>query len=333
MKKKNVGIVGGSGYAGEELLSLVSNHQFMNLHAVSSRDFEGQQVSSIFESFSDPDVIFLRPTDDKFLECDVVYFCTPHGISMQMAKQFLDNETKIIDLSADFRLKDKTIWEEWYGMKHRQSDLIEKSIYGLVDIYAEGIKKANLIAVPGCYPTASLLGLMPLLNQGINISNIVIDAKSGISGAGRSTVEGGMQKEMHENLRAYAALGHRHLPEIKQEIDRASGKEINVSFMPHLIPMMRGIYASIYIQTDSSNLTKDIFDEFYNDSPSVVILDDIPKISDVVNTNKCEISLFDTPVSGQYLVISAIDNLLKGASGQAVQCFNLMFGLDLDESF
>ena len=218
-------------------------------------------------------------------------------------------------------------------MKHRQSDLIEKSIYGLVDIYAEGIKKANLIAVPGCYPTASLLGLMPLLNQGINISNIVIDAKSGISGAGRSTVEGGMQKEMHENLRAYAALGHRHLPEIKQEIDRASGKEINVSFMPHLIPMMRGIYASIYIQTDSSNLRKDIFDEFYNDSPSVVILDDIPKISDVVNTNKCEISLFDTPVSGQYLVISAIDNLLKGASGQAVQCFNLMFGLDLDESF
>ena len=333
MKKKNVGIVGGSGYAGEELLSLVSSHQFMNLHAVSSRDFEGQQVSSIFESFSDPDVIFLRPTDDKFLECDVVYFCTPHGISMQMVKQFLDNETKIIDLSADFRLKDKTIWEEWYGMKHRQSDLIEKSIYGLVDIYAEGIKKANLIAVPGCYPTASLLGLMPLLNQGINISNIVIDAKSGISGAGRSTVEGGMQKEMHENLRAYAALGHRHLPEIKQEIDRASGKEINVSFMPHLIPMMRGIYASIYIQTDSSNLRKDIFDEFYNDSPSVVILDDIPKISDVVNTNKCEISLFDTPVSGQYLVISAIDNLLKGASGQAVQCFNLMFGLDLDESF
>ena len=333
MKKKNVGIVGGSGYAGEELLSLVSNHQFMNLQAVSSRDFEGQQVSSIFESFSDPDVIFLRPTDDKFLECDVVYFCTPHGISMQMAKQFLDNETKIIDLSADFRLKDKTIWEEWYGMKHRQSDLIEKSIYGLVDIYAEDIKKANLIAVPGCYPTASLLGLMPLLNQGINISNIVIDAKSGISGAGRSTVEGGMQKEMHENLRAYAALGHRHLPEIKQEIDRVSGKEINVSFMPHLIPMMRGIYASIYIQTDSSNLRKDIFDEFYNDSPSVVILDDIPKISDVVNTNKCEISLFDTPVSGQYLVISAIDNLLKGASGQAVQCFNLMFGLDLDESF
>ena len=333
MKKKNVGIVGGSGYAGEELLSLVSSHQFMNLHAVSSRDFEGQQVSSIFESFSDPDVIFLRPTDDKFLECDVVYFCTPHGISMQMAKQFLDNETKIIDLSADFRLKDKTIWEEWYGMKHRQSDLIKKSIYGLVDIYAEDIKKANLIAVPGCYPTASLLGLMPLLNQGINISNIVIDAKSGISGAGRSTVEGGMQKEMHENLRAYAALGHRHLPEIKQEINRASGKEINVSFMPHLIPMMRGIYASIYIQTDSSNLRKDIFDEFYNDSPSVVILDDIPKISDVVNTNKCEISLFDTPVSGQYLVISAIDNLLKGASGQAVQCFNLMFGLDLDESF
>tara|TARA_X000000368_G_scaffold419001_1_gene421389 strand:+ start:2271 stop:3272 length:1002 start_codon:yes stop_codon:yes gene_type:complete len=333
MKKKNVGIVGGSGYAGEELLSLVSNHQFMNLQAVSSRDFEGQQVSSVFESFSDLDLIFSRPTDDKFFECDVVYFCTPHGISMQMAKQFLDNETKIIDLSADFRLKDKTIWEKWYGMKHRQSDLIEESIYGLVDIYGEDIKKANLIAVPGCYPTASLLGLMPLLNQEINISNIVIDAKSGLSGAGRSTVEGGMQKEMHENLRAYAALGHRHLPEIKQEAERASGQEINISFMPHLIPMMRGIYASIYIQTDSSKLTKDIFDEFYTDSPSVVILDDIPKISDVVNTNKCEISLFDTPVSGQYLVISAIDNLLKGASGQAVQCFNLMFGLDLDESF
>ena len=189
------------------------------------------------------------------------------------------------------------------------------------------------MAVPGCYPTASLLGISPLLNKEINISNIVIDAKSGMTGAGRSTVEGGMKKEMHENLRAYGVLGHRHLPEIIQEVNKASGKEINLSFIPHLIPMMRGIYASIYIHTDSKALNNDIFQEFYKESPSVKVIEDIPKISDVVNTNKCEISLFNTSVDGQYLVITAIDNLLKGASGQAIQCFNLMFGLELEESF
>ncbi len=333
MKKKNIGIIGGSGYAGEELLSLTSNHQYINLIAVSSREFEGQQVSSIFKSFSNSSLKFLKPSDEKFFECDVVFFCTPHGTSMNIAKKFIENGIKIIDLSADFRIKDVNTWEKWYGMKHEQSDLIEESAYGLVDIYAKDIQKARLIAVPGCYPTASLLGLLPLLKQNINVSNIIIDAKSGMSGAGRSAVEGGMQKEMHENLRAYSASGHRHLPEISQEINKASGKEINVSFMPHLIPIMRGIYASIYIQTDSTNLTRDIFHEFYKSSPSVVILEDVPKISDVVRTNKCEISLFNTSVDGQYLVISSIDNLIKGASGQALQCFNLMSGLDLEESF
>lgn len=333
MKKKNIGIVGGSGYAGEELLSLISNHQYMNILAVSSREFEGQPISSVFKSFIDPELTFLNPTDKKFFECDVVFFCTPHGSSMSMAKKFLDSEIKIIDLSADFRIKDKNTWEQWYGMNHEQPELIEQSVYGLVDIYADDIKKADLVAVPGCYPTASLLGISPLLNKEINISNIVIDAKSGMTGAGRSTVEGGMKQEMHENLRAYGVLGHRHLPEIIQEVNKASGEEIGISFTPHLIPMMRGIYASIYIHTDSKALNNDIFQEFYKESPSVEVIEDIPKISDVVNTNKCEISLFNTSVDGQHLIITAIDNLLKGASGQAIQCFNLMFGLELEESF
>ena len=333
MRKKNIGIVGGSGYAGEELLSLISNHQYMNILAVSSREFEGQPIASVFQSFKVPELTFLNPTDKKFFECDLIFFCTPHGSSMSMAKKFLDSGIKIIDLSADFRIKDKNTWEQWYGMKHEQPELIEQSVYGLVDIYADDIKKADLVAVPGCYPTASLLGISPLLNKEINISNIVIDAKSGMTGAGRSTVEGGMKQEMHENLRAYGVLGHRHLPEIIQEVNKASGKEINLSFIPHLIPMMRGIYASIYIHTDSKALNNDIFQEFYKESPSVKVIEDIPKISDVVNTNNCEISLFNTSVDGQYLVITAIDNLLKGASGQAIQCFNLMFGLELEESF
>ena len=230
MRKKNIGIVGGSGYAGEELLSLISNHQYMNILAVSSREFEGQPISSVFKSFIDPELTFLNPTDKKFFECDLIFFCTPHGSSMSMAKKFLDSGIKIIDLSADFRIKDKNTWEQWYGMKHEQPELIEQSVYGLVDIYADHIKKADLVAVPGCYPTASLLGISPLLNKEINISNIVIDAKSGMTGAGRSTVEGGMKKEMHENLRAYGVLGHRHLPEIIQEVNKASGKEINLSF-------------------------------------------------------------------------------------------------------
>ena len=333
MRKKNIGIVGGSGYAGEELLSLISNHQYMNILAVSSREFEGQPIASVFQSFKVPELTFLNPTDKKFFECDLIFFCTPHGSSMSMAKKFLDSGIKIIDLSADFRIKDKNTWEQWYGMKHEQPELIEQSVYGLVDIYADHIKKADLVAVPGCYPTASLLGISPLLNKEINISNIVIDAKSGMTGAGRSTVEGGMKQEMHENLRAYGVLGHRHLPEIIQEVNKVCRKKVNLSFIPHLIPMMRGIYASIYIHTDSKALNNDIFQEFYKGSPSVKVIEDIPKISDVVNTNKCQISLFNTSVNGQYLVITAIDNLLKGASGQAIQCFNLMFGLELEESF
>jgi len=333
MNKKNIGVIGGSGYGGEELLSLISNHEYINLKAVSSREHKGKPISSVFNSFVNFDLVFVDPEDSVFLECEAVFFCTPHGVSMSMTKALLDAGIKIIDLSADFRIKDHDTWKKWYGTEHKEPDLIKDSVYGLVDIYAEEIKKANLVAVPGCYPTASLLGLAPILSK--EVKNIIIDAKSGISGAGRSTVEGGMKKDIEENFKAYAlhGHGHRHYPEIKQELARIANADIKLSFVPHLVPMMRGIYASMYVSTDTSNIDIGLFKDFYHSSKSIIIKKEVPDIASVVNTNECHISMFKTTTENQLLIISAIDNLVKGASGQAIQCFNLMFGLELDTSF
>ena len=228
-KLTKVGILGGSGFTGEELLRILSNHSRTEVIAVSSRELLGQSTNKIVEGSN---LSFIEPDNDIFFECEAVFFATPHGVSMNKVKSFLKSNIKVIDLSADFRLKDLKNWEEWYNLKHAQKELLSESVYGLTELNCNKIKSARLVAVPGCYPTSSLLGLLPLLNSELEIDSIIIDAKSGISGAGRKKVENGLSKDINENFKAYGLEGHRHLPEISEVLQNVSGYPIKLSFLP-----------------------------------------------------------------------------------------------------
>ena len=324
---KKVGIIGASGFAGEELVKFLNLHNSSSLIAVSSRELKGQSMSNFVEGAN---LTFVDPDDDIFFECDVIFFATPHGVSMQKAKSYLENGIKVIDLSADFRLKDPVTWKEWYGTEHTDLENLEESVYGLTELNAEKIRDAKLIAVPGCYPTASILGLAPLMTSGSYIDSITIDAKSGISGAGRSTVDNNLREEIKENFRAYATSGHRHLPEIKQTLIDIYENELSINFLPHLIPAMRGIYATIYVNfvDNTKDDFVDIYNNFYKDSPNVSIMQEgeIPEILKVSHTNNCQIGLYPSAIDNQIVIISAIDNLVKGAAGQAMECYNLICG-------
>tara|TARA_Y100001936_G_scaffold166782_1_gene162996 strand:- start:4 stop:918 length:915 start_codon:yes stop_codon:yes gene_type:complete len=294
---------------------------------VSSRELKGKNMSNFVEQTN---LTFVDPDDDIFFQCDVIFFATPHGVSMEKVKYYLENGIKVIDLSADFRLKNPETWKKWYGTEHTDLENLEKSVYGLTELNSKKIKDANLIAVPGCYPTASILALAPLMEGGFNIDSITIDAKSGISGAGRSTVENNLRDEIKENFRAYATSGHRHLPEIEQTLVEIYGYELSINFLPHLIPAMRGIYATTYVNfvDDSKKNFVDVYNDFYKDSPNVSILleGEIPEILKVSRTNNCHIGLYPSAIDNQIVIISAIDNLVKGAAGQAMECYNLICG-------
>ena len=324
---KKVGIIGASGFAGEELVKFLNLHNASSLIAVSSRELKGKNMSNFVEQTN---LTFVDPDDDIFFQCDVIFFATPHGVSMEKAKSYLENGIKVIDLSADFRLKDPETWKKWYGTEHTDLENLEKSVYGLTELNSKKIKDANLIAVPGCYPTASILALAPLMDSGFKIDSITIDAKSGISGAGRSTVENNLRDEIKENFRAYATSGHRHLPEIEQTLVEIYGYELSINFLPHLIPAMRGIYATTYVNfvDDSKKNFVDVYNDFYKDSPNVSILleGEIPEILKVSRTNNCHIGLYPSAIDNQIVIISAIDNLVKGAAGQAMECYNLICG-------
>jgi len=324
-----VGILGGSGFTGEELLRILSNHPRTEVIAISSRELLGQSTNQIVEG---SELTFVEPDNDIFYECEAIFFATPHGVSMDIVGSYLERNIKIIDLSADFRLKDINIWEEWYGSKHRAEDLLSESVYGLTELNLNKIKSARLIAVPGCYPTSSLLGVLPILDSELEIESIIIDAKSGISGAGRKTVKNNLSKEIKDNFRAYGLEGHRHLPEIKENMELVSGYPINLNFLPHLIPTLRGIYSTIYIQIKELKVLdiRDLYDSFYKDSPNVSIMrpGEVPDIKSIVNTNNCHISVNHSNIANQIVVISSIDNLVKGAAGQAVECYNLMYGFN-----
>ena len=322
-----VGILGGSGFTGEELLRILFNHPRTDVIAISSRELLGQNTNTIVEG---SELVFVEPNDDIFYECEAIFFATPHGVSMDIVHSYIERNIKIIDLSADFRLKDIKIWEKWYGSKHTQEGLLSESVYGLTELNLDEIKSARLVAVPGCYPTSSLLGVLPLLNSEVEIESIIIDAKSGISGAGRKAVENSLSKEIKENFRAYGLEGHRHLPEIKEVAELVSGYPIKLNFVPHLIPTMRGIYSTIYLQLkELKGLNiQDLYDSFYEDSPNVSIMKpgEVPDIKSIANTNNCHISVNHSNIENQVIVISSIDNLVKGAAGQAVECYNLMNG-------
>ena len=322
-----VGIIGGSGFAGEELIKLLSLHDSSSIIAISSRELKNTPVSDLFQG---TDLNFVDPEDQIFFQCDVVFFATPHGTAMDKANSFIQKGIKVIDLSADFRLKDPLIWREWYGSNHRDLENLKNSIYGLTELNAELIQTSNLVAVPGCYPTASILGLLPLVRNKLPIDSIIIDAKSGISGAGRTTVNESLKDDIQENFRAYATGGHRHLPEIIDVLEGIYGSSLKINFLPHLIPAMRGIYSTIYVNFEDTKhqSIEEIYRDFYQDSLNIELMIDgqVPEILKVAETNNCQIGIYQSAIENQIVIISAIDNLVKGAAGQAIECYNLMTG-------
>jgi N-acetyl-gamma-glutamyl-phosphate reductase len=327
-----IGIVGGTGYTGVELLRLLAQHPQAEIVAITSRGDAGTAVSGMFPSLRGRvDLRFEDPAKANLSACDVVFFATPNGIAMQQAPALLEAGVRVIDLAADFRIKDVAEWEKWYGMTHGCPEWIDKAVYGLPEMNREQIRSARLVANPGCYPTAVQLGFMPLLKSGlIETSSLIADAKSGVSGAGRKAETHIMFAEASDNFKAYGVPGHRHLPEIRQGLSVMSGASVGLTFVPHLTPIIRGIHATLYARIKSEADFQGIFERAYADEPFVDVLPEKshPETRSVRSANICRIAVH-RPQGGDTLVIlSVIDNLVKGAAGQAVQNMNLMFGLD-----
>ena len=330
------GIVGGTGYTGVELLRLLSNHQQVELVAITSRAEAGKPVSDMFSSLrGHVDITFSEPDPKVFAECDVVFFATPNGIAMTMVRELLDAGVKVIDLAADFRLKDIEEWEHWYGMKHACPELVASAVYGLPEVNRELIRQADLVANPGCYPTATQLGFLPLVeNNLVDTDSLIADCKSGVSGAGRGANVGTLFCEVGDSLKAYSVSGHRHLPEITQGLTELTDDIIGLTFVPHLTPMIRGIHATLYAKAkgDIADI-QSIFESRYAKEPFVDVMPagSHPDTRSVRAVNTCRIAVHKSPEDNMIVVLSVIDNLVKGAAGQAVQNMNLMFGLSETE--
>ena len=331
-----IGIVGGTGYTGLELLRLLATRKDVEIICVTSRELRGTPIANHFASFRGAtNLIFSSPDSEDLSSCDVVFYATPHAVAMNTVSSLLDKGVRDIDLSADFRIKDIKLWEQWYKTPHVAPDLVAEAVYGLPEVNREAIKTAKLIAVPGCYPTAIQLGFLPLLeNDLVDGSRLIADAKSGVSGAGRKAVEDYLLCEASESIKAYAVTGHRHHPEICQGLKNASSDKVNLTFVPHLTPMIRGILATLYAPikggtTVTIEQLQSIFEDRYAKEPFVEVLPQgvFPATHDVRGSNKCEISVTYSLETKTVIVLSAEDNLVKGASGQAIQNMNLMFGL------
>ncbi|OPZ61022.1 MAG: N-acetyl-gamma-glutamyl-phosphate reductase [Deltaproteobacteria bacterium ADurb.Bin510] len=325
-----VGILGATGYTGVELLRLLRNHPEAEVSYCSSRQYNGQKISEVFEFLQGIVEMPLEEFDVSAIasRCDVVFSCLPHQTSMGFISQ-LPASVRIIDLSADFRLRDAATYASWY-QEHSAPDLLGQAVYGLCEVYRAQIKSARLIANPGCYPTSVLLPLIPLLKAGlVEAKGIIVDAKSGVSGAGRGLSLKTHICEAGENFSAYkVGRSHRHIPEIEQELGLAAGTGLNIDFSAHLIPASRGMLSTIYLNTSRSEAElKACLREFYAGSAFVSVRDNIPAIKDVRATNRCAIGLTVNEVTGRAVIVSVIDNLTKGAAGQALQNMNLMFDL------
>lgn len=324
-----VGIVGGTGYTGVELLRLLAAHPQVNLQVITSRADAGTLVNKMFPSLRGfVDLAFTHPDEAHLEQCDVVFFATPNGIAMQQVRALLDAGVKVIDLAADFRLQDIGTWEKWYGMTHACPDLVAEAVYGLPEINRTQIKQARLIANPGCYPTAVQLGWLPLLEAGvIDTSYLIADAKSGVSGAGRTAGISNLFSEAGDNFKAYGVAGHRHLPEIKQGLARMVGKEVGLTFVPHLTPMIRGIHATLYGRLTQEVDLQALFEQRYANEPfvDVMLAGSHPETRSVRGANRCRIAVHRPQGGDTVVVLSVIDNLVKGAAGQAVQNMNILF--------
>lgn len=329
-----VGVVGGTGYTGVELLRLLVMHPQVELKYVTSRSESGSKVADLFPNLRGfTELCFTEPAVKTLAECNVVFFATPNGTAMKMVPELIDNGVRVIDLAADFRLQDADVWKQWYGMDHACIDVLSDAVYGLPEINRVAIKSATVVANPGCYPTAVTLGFLPLIeNALVDDQHLIADAKSGVSGAGRGASVATLQAESAENFKAYAVDGHRHLPEIKQILGQVASGDVGLTFVPHLVPMIRGIEASLYatIRADFATDLQQLYMQRYADEPFVDVLPQgiMPETRSVKGANTCRISIF-RPQQGDTIVVSSvIDNLVKGAAGQAIQNMNIMFGFD-----
>ena len=337
MKPIKVGIIGGTGYTGVELLRLLVGHPQIEIGVITSRAQAGRAVSDFFPSLRGfCNLQFCQPDSNSFDNCDVVFSATPNGVAMTHARALLDKGIKLIDLAADFRLSDKETWERWYGMQHACPELLEQAVYGLPELYRSEIKGASLIANPGCYPTATTLGLLPLVEHDLLLNlDIIADTKSGVSGAGRGASVASLYSEVADSFKAYGVEGHRHHPEISQTLNRVSkGGQVNLTFVPHLTPMLRGIHATIY--TDLKQAERpieeihDLFCRYYQSEPFVDVLPlgACPDTRSVKSSNFCRIAVHKAGGSGKLVVLAVEDNLTKGAAGQAIQNMNIAFSMD-----
>lgn len=334
-----VGIIGSTGYAGGELVRLLMNHKEAEIKWFGSRSYVDKKYADVYQNF-------FQIVDDKCMddnmealanEVDVIFTATPQGLCASLVNEDILNKVKIVDLSADFRIKDVTTYESWYGIEHKSPQFIEEAVYGLCEINREAIKNARLIANPGCYPTCSTLSIYPLAKEGlIDMSTVIIDAKSGTSGAGRGAKVDNLYCEVNENIKAYGVANHRHTPEIEEQLSYASGEEVLLNFTPHLVPMNRGILITAYA-TLKKDVTyeevKAVYDKYYANEKFVRVLekDVCPQTKWVEGSNYVDVNFKIDPRTKRIIMMGAMDNLVKGAAGQAVQNMNLMFGLKESE--
>ncbi len=330
-----IGIAGATGYTGVELLRILSRHPNVEIKTLTSETYKGKRIDEVFptlRNFASQELVSLDSSVGEGL--DILFLALPHTTAMDEAPKFLKGDCRIVDLSADYRLRNASTFEEWYAVPHTQRELLKSVVYGLPELHREAIKSASLVANPGCYPTSAILALAPLMEEGwIDLDSVIVDSKSGVSGAGRKPSQGTQYCEVNEGVSAYGAARHRHTPEIEQEISGLAGRKLQITFTPHLMPMTRGILSSAY-----GRLTKEItleklvsyYKDYYEGEPFVRILPtgQLANTSYVSGSNFCDIGLQIDLRNKRVIVTSAIDNLIKGASGQAVQNMNIMLGLD-----
>ena len=328
------GIVGGTGYTGVELLRLLVQHPHCELRAVTSRKEAGMAVADMVPNLRGRvGLDFTEPAKSSLDQCDVVFFATPNGVAMEQARTLVDAGVRVIDLAADFRIRDVAVWEQWYGMKHACPELVAEAVYALPEVNREEIRKARVIANPGCYPTAVQLGFLPLVEAGcVDAGHLIADAKSGVSGAGRKAELHILHAEAADNFKAYGVPGHRHHPEIAQQLSRAAGRPVGLVFVPHLTPMIRGIHATLYARLTGDVDLQALYEKRYAGEAFVDVMPagSHPDTRSVRGANQCRIAVHRPQGGDTVVVLSVIDNLVKGAAGQAVQNMNILFGLAED---
>lgn len=336
-KKLKIGIVGGTGYTGVELLRILARHPHAELVCITSRSEEGMAVSELFPSLRGVlDLRYTLPDIQRLADCDVVFFATPHNVAMRTMPELLaaNPALKVVDLSADFRIRDVAIWEHWYKEKHVCPELLTEAVYGLPEMNREAIRHARLVAAAGCYPTSVQLGFLPVLEQSlVDTRTLIASSASGASGGGKSAKIPMLLSEASDNFKAYSAGGHRHKPEIEQGLTQLAGEPVALTFVPHLVPMVRGIHSTLYCQLANPATTlkevQNLYEERYADEPFVDVMPagSHPETRSVKGANIVRLALHRQPDTNTLIILAVEDNLTKGASGQAVQCMNLMCGL------